>query len=691
MRFKKLRIKNLRSYRDEEIIFPEGSLLISGDVGSGKTSILLALEYALFGLQPGQKGSLLLRNDSKAGEVELEMDISGRTVSIERKLKRTPKGVTNEYASLTTNDEKWESSVTEIKSKIFSLLGYPPEIVKKNNALYRYTVYSPQEQMKNIILEDSETRLNLLRHIFGIDKYKHIAENSAVLIATLKNESRVMQAQSATLEKDAAEVVAKKIMLGNMDEKIVLSENNLEEKILTRKLIEKSFEELKLKIDERRKFNEEMEKTKLLLSTKKENIFSLAKEKGELVGTIATTQQFNEQEYRAVASSLAEKKQKIEFLLSENAEIRGKLRALEQTQANTTEKQERIFKMKFCPTCLQDVSEVHKHNILNEAENALVQTKKEREQLSLKLHLSFEQTDKLKKEVSLIEEKKLQLEIIKTREEHIEKSKSKLKEIEKNIHSFEEDIILLTKHLEGLKEKFFEYSVFEQQSRKKEEEVRAAHKAEKNAEIESAEMRKELEFLKREIFALEKNVREKELLRQRLREMNDLSDWLAHTFLTLVGSIERNVLFKVRAEFSSLFRKWFSMLIQENTLEAHIDETFTPVIIQGEAEMEYDFLSGGERTAIALAYRLALNQTINSLLSKLKTRGIIILDEPTDGFSDTQIEKMRDILEELNAEQLIIVSHEQKIESFVDNIIRVSKDGTASQIEPQQHTAVVNI
>ena len=45
-------------------------------------------------------------------------------------------------------------------------------------------------------------------------------------------------------------------------------------------------------------------------------------------------------------------------------------------------------------------------------------------------------------------------------------------------------------------------------------------------------------------------------------------------------------------------------------------------------ELDYEFLSGGERTAIALAYRLSLNQVINSVLSRLKTGNLIILDEP---------------------------------------------------------------
>ena len=68
-------------------------------------------------------------------------------------------------------------------------------------------------------------------------------------------------------------------------------------------------------------------------------------------------------------------------------------------------------------------------------------------------------------------------------------------------------------------------------------------------------------------------------------------------------------------------------------------------------------------------------------MSKIKTRDIVILDEPTDGFSEQQLDKIRDVLQQLNVKQLIIVSHEQKIESFVENVIRFKKVNGISQRE----------
>ena len=279
MKFNKIKIKNLRSYKDQEIEFPEGSLLLSGDVGSGKTSILLALEYALFGLQPGQKGSSLLRNKENIGEVTLEIDLSGRSVIIERKLKRGSKGISNEQSSLIIDGERKESSVTEIKSKIVEMLGYPQEFVRKNNILYRYTVYTPQEQMKEIITEDSESRLNILRNIFGIDKYKIIKNNLSIFISNLKLELKNLQGQLKNLEEEKDNLTFRKNNLNSIDQRIKQNGIIFFEKIELKRRIEFELETIQKNLEERKSFFNELEKTKIIISSKKDNLNSLEKDK----------------------------------------------------------------------------------------------------------------------------------------------------------------------------------------------------------------------------------------------------------------------------------------------------------------------------------------------------------------------------------------------------------------------------
>ena len=49
MILKQLSLQNIRSYLNETVTFPDGNVLLSGDIGGGKSTILLAVEFALFG------------------------------------------------------------------------------------------------------------------------------------------------------------------------------------------------------------------------------------------------------------------------------------------------------------------------------------------------------------------------------------------------------------------------------------------------------------------------------------------------------------------------------------------------------------------------------------------------------------------------------------------------------------------
>ena len=183
-----------------------------------------------------------------------------------------------------------------------------------------------------------------------------------------------------------------------------------------------------------------------------------------------------------------------------------------------------------------------------------------------------------------------------------------------------------------------------------------------------------------DFFYLKKLIKEKQELKKKVDYLKELEDWLSEKFLNLILFTEKNVMLKLREEFSKLFSEWFSVLVPEG-LSVRLDEQFSPITEQQDYELSYEYLSGGERTAVALAYRLALNQVINSLLSKIKTRDLIILDEPTDGFSETQLDKIRDVLAQLKVQQLILVSHESKIESFVENIIKFKKEDGVTKVE----------
>jgi len=239
MNIRKIVLNNIRSYKQQKIDFPEGSTLLSGDIGSGKTSILLAIEFALFGLQPGQRGSSLLRNGENEGGVLIEFEVEGKQVTIERTLKRG-KTISQDYCAIIIDGEKEEIAVTELKNRVLTLLDYPKEFAKKQNILYKFTVYTPQEEMKQIILEDPQTRINTLRHVFGIDKYKQILENVSIIASKIREEKRLKEGMTVNLEQDKLTIVSK--------------ENDLETKHYNLSSVEK---ELFLKTEDRKKIQEE--------------------------------------------------------------------------------------------------------------------------------------------------------------------------------------------------------------------------------------------------------------------------------------------------------------------------------------------------------------------------------------------------------------------------------------------------
>lgn len=682
MQLKKLKLKNIRSYESLELEFSEGSLLLAGDIGSGKSSILLAIEYALFGLQPGQKGLALLRNNSDSGYVFLEIEAKGKLIEIERKLKRTSKGVSNEYASVTIDGIKNESSVTEIKTIILNHLGYPPEFIKKNNLLYRYTVFTPQESMKQIILEDPETRLNIIRHIFGIDKYRRIRENLQVILTKIKQDSKILEVELIGLKESQALLKDKTELISKLSTDISEKSKELDLANKKRKSLELELKEIKEKAGEKDIIQREIDKIIILKNAKLDSLQEIKKQQSEIsISLEKEKDQFDESKYNSILNELSKTFELEDQLNSKLIDISSNLSSIEKIKSDNLRKKERIFKIDICPTCLQDVPENHKHNILNDTETLISQIDSQSKSLMNEKDLVKKELSSLREKRSSLESERSRQEILKSKKDYIDHSKIKLEELSKTSKFLEEDTKFLSNHLISLKQSLLSYSKYENIIRKIESDISLAHREERDIEISIAELKKEQELTAILIEQTNNEIKQKETIKRKLSHLIEIQDWLENKFSSLIEFTERNVLMNIRIEFSRLFQKWFSFLVSSDSLDVELDESFSPIIIQAGVETEYSFLSGGERTAIALAYRLSLNQTINSLFSKIETRNIVILDEPTDGFSETQIDKMRDIFSELDISQLIVVSHEQKIESFVQNVIRIKKSGDSSYIE----------
>ncbi len=678
MLLKKIILTNIRSYEHEEIDFLEGSTLLAGDIGCGKTSILLGIEFALFGLQPGQRGSSLLRNGKDDARVVLEFEIDSKKIMIERTLKKK-KTISQDSCIITINDERKEMSVTELKNKVLELLNYPSEFSKKQNILYKFTVYTPQEEMKQIILEDPETRINTLRHVFGIDKYKKILENISIITIKLREEKRMKEGLVMNLEQNKLNLIEKETELETKQYNLTSVEKELFLKTEQRKKIQEEKEEIFKKIEEKNKLQQEIEKNKIIIQKKEDAILSNMKTIESVKSQIKELQdlRFDETQISFLEQDIISKKKEKQKLADKNLEINSQTHSLTSKIEDNQKLEKQLSNLEICPTCLQNVDSLYRANVLNKihneiskARNTIEELEQERKDISGKIIVIDEK-------ISLIEKELTDLKILKIKLQQVEEKQKHMAEIEKSNLMLEEDTKLLSEHTKTLNNSIFELKKFDNISEIKQKELDQALSQERIADIKVAELKKEIEVFSKQIDELKENIQKTEKIKGQLNYLIEIENWLSKQFITLISFIEKNVMMKLKAEFSNLFAEWFYLLVSDS-FNIRLGDDFTPIIEQQDYEIDYAYLSGGERTAVALAYRLALNQVINSFLSKIKTRDLVILDEPTDGFSDEQLDKMRDILQELNVKQLIIVSHEQKIEGFVENVIRFKKEGGKS-------------
>ncbi len=546
MRIKRIYLENIRSYEKEEISFPAGSTLLWGDIGSGKTTTLLAIEFALFGLQPGQKGNSILKNGKDNGKVILEFEVDEKNIIIERSLKRG-KSITQDYCSIDIDGEKREIAVTELKNLVLELLEYPKEFSRKQNLLYKFTVYTPQEEMKQIVLEDPQTRINTLRHVFGIDKYKRILENTSVIISKIREEKKIKEGMTLSLDSDRSLLETKETELETKRYNVVSVEKELFLKTENRKVIEDEMEGIYKKIEERNKLQQEAEKTNLMISTKNDSINGNKRLIEQLVQQIRemSSLSFDQNRIKTLELNIHALRKEKEDLLEKILNANSKIHSFELKNKESELSKQKINQIEVCPTCLQDVSAVYKINVVNKMDSMISQNVKAIEEATLeKIQLS-KKSSEIEMQINEKQKEIQDLNIVKIKLQNLDDKKSRLSELEKNNAGLEKDIVLLKQHLEILRSSAFEMNKFNNLYEAKEKELDFARKEERMAEIKVAELKKEISLFEKQIEELKERISKTEEVKKRLEYLADLEDWINKKFIPLVSNVERNVMIKL--------------------------------------------------------------------------------------------------------------------------------------------------
>lgn len=652
MLLKSIRMHNIRSYLDEEIDFPLGSSLLSGDIGCGKSTILLAMDFALFGLRKGElEGTDLLRHGKDKGSVTAIFELDGKEVEITRTLKRTKDSASQDSGTLTIDGRPQELMPVELKSKILEMFGYSQEILKKNRPIFRYTVYTPQESMKDILF-DSESRLDTLRKIFATDKYGIIKTHAKIVGTELRSMKRENEALSRDLESKLAEKQEKEEERDRL--LLMLDKHTIGLSAIDAALQEKNdqFSALRRKMDEINSARREAARKEAELKVRTARLSEV--ETGLLdverkSSVLLVSEQIDVEKLKNQINDMEEKKDKI---IKEHAVVSSELKRLNS-----------ILQDGVCSFCGQQVQKGDFQKHLDEKDRILSELRKNMEFIAAAL---VKLREELSKGEKVLYERKLAEEYVRQKA----RLESERKSLSAELTSLKAEIDMLAK---------YDSTEVEEEYSRVHGELDSINKSKLSAEKEKVRYEQQLYDIDRFLKSAEREIQEKRAAKERVLRINELSTWLDVCFVPLMDMMERHVMSALQQIFNEYFQKWFGVIMGEQ-LAVRVGDDFSPVIEQNGYLTEYGNLSGGEKTAVALAYRLALNRVINSMIETIKTKDIMILDEPTDGFSGEQLDRLRDIIAELQLRQLIIVSHEPKIDTFVDSVIKVYKEDHISKI-----------
>ncbi|MGC2359555.1 MAG: SMC family ATPase [Thermoplasmata archaeon] len=203
MRLRHLRVKNIRSYSSGALDFGAGTTLISGDVGAGKTSLLYAIEMALFGTSEVD-AAYLVRHRAAHAEVAVSFEDAEHRYEISRRFRRVRRRGKEtfepETTSFSVDGAKTEYSATELRQRVIELLGFPDNpSPTAHSDLWRWAVYVPQERMRDILAAKPQDRLETVRKALGVEKYRTAAENAQDLATDLRRSAHGRRAESELL------------------------------------------------------------------------------------------------------------------------------------------------------------------------------------------------------------------------------------------------------------------------------------------------------------------------------------------------------------------------------------------------------------------------------------------------------------------------------------------------------------
>ena len=694
MRVETVELENVRSHTKSKIQFQRGFNCLVGGVGCGKSSVLYAIDFALFGDPIGRSYEYLLREGADESKVTLQFTHSGKNYTLTRGLRKRGKGIGQDLEQL----KLYENDMLIAQVKSDAVAEQLKAITGLDKELFREIVWVRQEQLKELLDMTPRERQKRVDELFGLSDYELAWSSLQGVQKEYEGEKKayerdpdivMMDKLHVEYDKSVAEFANVGGQVEGLNKQCSEAETTLNE--ATTQL--QSLEEL-------RKQTEELMRKETQLKTSIENTEdNSARLADEITRTSTSIESLNEkiESLKSELKTHQEELKKAGLDAEQTPEdLRKHLQALEEqlrsmggeqeaTKKEMREAEKRLSSLTAeskCPLCMQDLSEEYKTDLLNRLSKANSESETKLDELKKNLA----ELDDLR---SLVSNVGLSLQTITPKIEDLKgRVSDERQELEKLSKEFEEKQLLekqLREQLSTIRREISKFDLAQlEKTRRLRDQAFMEYSDVKNR-LETTETRKnDLAFRMEELKQRLDNAQQKLDRRQRIERLLEI--------VTGVRDAYRSIQPRMRSEFVTYLQRMIQQFLDNltggvgPTLIVEIDDTYSPTVTSEEGyEREVTNLSGGERTLLAFAYRLGLGQLI---MQSRTGHGLytLLLDEPTEslGREDGSIDRLAEAISRLKAiEQIIAVTHSEAFAEKAEHVIRVEKEAGASKITPE--------
>ncbi len=198
MQIKRVTLQNWRSHKDTKLDFSKGTNMLVGIMGSGKSSVLEAICFALYGTFPA-----LARKRVKLGQIVTE-GTNGADCRAEIVFEKDGKEYT---LARTISDGKGDAELREgtrmIETKSEAVTRMVEHILGVNYDLFSKAIYSEQNSLDYFLSLNPGDRKKQIDDLIGIDRFELARANSTKLANRIAEEIGELERQIGSYDKGA--------------------------------------------------------------------------------------------------------------------------------------------------------------------------------------------------------------------------------------------------------------------------------------------------------------------------------------------------------------------------------------------------------------------------------------------------------------------------------------------------------